>query len=370
MKMQRHLLYIAWLAVCMLLVLSACGGPTPSAGRAAETVTPAVRSDTPASPTTVVPSTEPPESTGSPTAGVSPNPAATATEAIPTPPPTPTGTLPPPSETPPPPATPTPPAKTAEPTDAATPTEAPTATSTPEALAAPVIEGLKLVDGKYVAEKGNPYGVKVGEEVGNVRSVLVLTKVSGPVDPETKAPPPPEFVRKPVVCLTNQIILKILSERQANSNIENWQIPLPIKPGINTVIQELITPEGVSYLTLNYLPPDSILVNPYPTPIKVSRLRSASGRTNIKFYDERAGNNWGPLVIFEKAARVYANDTPKVMQPGSILAEQINGKVVLPNGQQVQAILTTSALNSSPRPGPSFALNNLSMIGNAFICRN
>jgi hypothetical protein len=81
----QHYSLLASLAVCMLLLLSACGGPTPIAGRAAETVTPAVRSDTPASPTTVVPSTEPPESTGSPTAGVSPNPAATATEVIPTP---------------------------------------------------------------------------------------------------------------------------------------------------------------------------------------------------------------------------------------------------------------------------------------------
>ena len=85
MKMQRYLLYIASLAVCMLLVLSACGGPTPIAGGVTETVTPA-------SPTTVAPSTEPPKSTGSPTAHVSPSPAATATEVNPTPGATPSAT--------------------------------------------------------------------------------------------------------------------------------------------------------------------------------------------------------------------------------------------------------------------------------------
>jgi len=85
MKMQRYLLYIASLAVCMLLVLSACGGPTPIAGGVTETVTPA-------SPTTGVPSTEPPKSTGSPTAHVSPSPAATATEVNPTPGATPSAT--------------------------------------------------------------------------------------------------------------------------------------------------------------------------------------------------------------------------------------------------------------------------------------
>ena len=111
MKMQRHLLCVAPLAVCALLLLSACGGPTPIAGRVTETAMPTVRPDTPASPTIGVPSTKPPESTGSPTADVSPSPAATATDAPLTPPPD-------------------------TPTPTETPTETPTVTPTPEALTA------------------------------------------------------------------------------------------------------------------------------------------------------------------------------------------------------------------------------------------
>ena len=36
MKTQRQLLSAAWLAVCALLLLSACRGPTPMASRVAE----------------------------------------------------------------------------------------------------------------------------------------------------------------------------------------------------------------------------------------------------------------------------------------------------------------------------------------------
>lgn len=140
MKMRRHLLCTASLAVCALLLLSACQSGASIAGRvstrAAETVTPAAGPGAPASSGTVVPSTAPPSSPGSPPAGVSPSPAATATEAAPTPdrtPPstdtaTPTGTPFSPTGTPTPPPTETPPPSA---TQTGTPTPPPLATDTP-----------------------------------------------------------------------------------------------------------------------------------------------------------------------------------------------------------------------------------------------
>lgn len=146
----QHYFLLAPLAVCMLLVLSACGGPTPIGGGVTETVTSA-------SPATVAPSTKPPKSTGSPTADVSPSPAATATEVIPTPGGTPPATV-----------TPTPPA-----TDTPVPDETPTPTPTSTAeITAPVIEGLKFQNdgGTYTAVKNNPFGVKKGEPTYNIKA--------------------------------------------------------------------------------------------------------------------------------------------------------------------------------------------------------
>ncbi|MBK7204227.1 MAG: hypothetical protein IPH87_27560, partial [Anaerolineae bacterium] len=115
MKTQRQFLCVAWLAVCALLLLSACRGPTPIAGRVAEITATRGASNTPL----------PAPDTATPT------------------------------------ATPTRPAiDTATPTDTNTPIVDPTETSTPtptaEMVTGPAIAGLSLKpDGKggmqYVA---------------------------------------------------------------------------------------------------------------------------------------------------------------------------------------------------------------------------
>lgn len=146
MKTQRQFLCVAWLAVCALL-LSACRGPTPVAQavwpRSPPTRAHRIRRFPPPQPS---PPLQPRPDTPAPPASVTP----TRTDSLA------------------PPATVTP-----------TPTETPEPTLTPEAPAAPAIAGLSLKpDGKggmlYVAEKGNPYGVAVGEVVGRVSSVQVL----------------------------------------------------------------------------------------------------------------------------------------------------------------------------------------------------
>ena len=155
MKTRRQFLCAAWLAACALFLLSACRGPTPIAGRVAETTATGGASNTP------LPAT--------PTASYTPTAESTATS------------TPKPADTP-------------TPADTNTPTVEPTETSTPtptaEMVTGPVIAGLSLKpDGKggmqYVAEKGNPYGVAVDEVVGRPTSIQVKGiggKVRNPID--------------------------------------------------------------------------------------------------------------------------------------------------------------------------------------------
>ncbi|MBK6432809.1 hypothetical protein [Candidatus Amarolinea dominans] len=178
MKTRRQFLCVAWLAVCALLLLSACRGPTPIAGRVAEITATRGASNTPL----------PAPDTATPT------------------------------------ATPTRPAiDTATPTDTNTPIVDPTETSTPtptaEMVMGPAIAGLSLKpDGKggmqYVAEKGNPYGVAVGEVVGRPTSIQVKGiggKVRNPIDGTFEEV---GFVRQSAVVISNPKVLAYFTNKE------------------------------------------------------------------------------------------------------------------------------------------------------------
>ncbi|MBK7200959.1 hypothetical protein [Candidatus Amarolinea dominans] len=123
MKTQRQFLCAAWLTVCALLLLSACRGPTPIAGRVTEITATRVASNTPLPATPTASYTPTAESTATST----PKPADTAT-------PTDTNT---PARTPT--TAPIPPESSATATQE--PDETPTPIPTPE-ITAPVIDGL------------------------------------------------------------------------------------------------------------------------------------------------------------------------------------------------------------------------------------
>jgi len=333
MKVHRHLLRAAWLAVCVLLLLSACGGPTPIAGRLTETVTPA-------SPTTGVPSTKPPESTGSPTADVSPSPAATATDAPLTPPP----------ETPPPPATPTG-TPTPSATDTPVPDETPTPTPTAE-VTAPVIEGLKLVDGTYVAEKGNPYGVKAGEVVGHPTSVQVKGLGSSRVRNPDGTFEEVGFVQQSAVVISNPKVLAYVTNKENTPEkvrAGEWKIALPFEPGPDTKIWELTFPDYIGnqpYMAVSGLPQNNVIVNPFSQSVLAKSYPLQNGVFDVGLFlpdsvaPER-GINYTLSIIYSSAGQVFVDNSGKHMNPGAQLIQNITGQVPklwAPNAQAVFAV--------------------------------
>ena len=316
MKMQRHLLCVAPLAVCALLLLSACGGPTPIAGRVTETAMPTVRPDTPASPTIGVPSTKPPESTGSPTADVSPSPAATATDAPLTPPPD-------------------------TPTPTETPTEAPTATPTPEALTAPNIEGLSLKpDGKggmqYVAEK-NPYGVSVGEVVGSVGTYLFRDSKRN-------------LIPRTAVVIRNQAVLQYLTN-QANlkeADKTKWKIALPVTIGPGTIIEERNV-GGLNYLLFDKLPDANKVGSPFTQGVDAIYYNNRVQSIAIIFPTQIGPTGFSLNYIYLKGTSLVGltNGTARKIEPLSSVVKNISGRLppIWGSGSLVIAAATTNSKN-------------------------
>ena len=324
MKTRRQFLCVAWLAVCALLLLSACRGPTPIASRVDDTATPAARPETPTSP-------------------------ATSTLAPPTPDtPTPTGTPFPPSETPPPPPkTLTPPS-----TDTVTPIPLPTETSTPTPtpeITAPVIEGLKLVDGKYVAEKGNPYGVAVGEVVGRVSSVQVL---GAPRWDGQQKKTIREFAPAPAVVITEPKVLARLTE-QANTPEEikkgNWKIALPFQPGPETRMWELTFPDYIGnqpYVVVNGLPATNEIVNPFPKTLVKQYKHTGSQSVGLWLPESivpQKNINWGLDLGFNSAQLIATDNRGKYMEQGAVLVTNISGNVPSSWGDNVQLTLASGS---------------------------
>jgi len=308
MTMQRYLLYMASLAVCALLLLSACGGQTPIAGRGAETVTPA-------SPATVVPSTEPPASPGSPTAGVSPSPAATATETPPTPPPA-----------------------------TAIPTEAPTATSTPEALAAPRIEGFKFQnDGTCTAVKNNPFGVKKGEPTYNIKAgenVGKLTSFQLRKDGEEGN----GFQTVQAIAFRADVVQHYLDQANtsAKANGVHWKMALPTI-GSAVRIWDRHTLSGPLSIAIAGLSPNDKVVNPFSVPTDV--LSSSTDNLLVVRVPKSFITNPVTQENLSLNIRFLSAQTTigKKMSPGTTLATNFSKTQFLPAekyGPGVQVVIT------------------------------
>ena len=368
MKTQRQFLCAAWLTVCALFLLSACRGPTPIAGRVAEITATRGASNTPLPATPTASYTPTAESTATPkpadtaiptdTSTPSPSWAVVPTRAVVTEQQTPTpkvfvsptqslrrvGTA---TATPVPPNTPT---DTPNPPATATqePDETPTPIPTPE-ITAPVIEGLKLVDGKYVAEKGNPYGVAVGEVVGRVSSVQVL---GAPRWDGQQKKTIREFAPAPAVVITEPKVLARLTE-QANTPEEikkgNWKIALPFQPGPETRMWELTFPDYIGnqpYVVVNGLPATNEIVNPFPKTLVKQYKHTGSQSVGLWLPESivpQKNINWGLDLGFNSAQLIATDNRGKYMEQGAVLVTNISGNVPSSWGDNVQLTLASGS---------------------------
>ena len=357
MKTRRQFLYAAWLAACALLLLSACRGPTPIAGRVTEITATGGASNTPLPAYT-------PTASHTPTAESTAPPTRPATDTA-----TPTDTN---TQT----TAPTPPESSATATQE--PDETPVPSPTPE-ITAPVIAGLSLKpDGKggmlYVTEKDNPYGVAVGEVVGRVSSVQVLGEPRW--DGQQKKTIR-EFAPAQAIVITEPKVLAKLTE-QANTPEEikkgNWKIALPFEPGPETRVWEGSTLLGTTAININGLPKDGVIVNPYHIPIKVkSYARGAGASTSrIQFFvpNELAlyeDINWGPGLTFYEADALMVGNAGKQVAPGGVILKGIRGELlpVSTYGKNVQAKLSIASLDLS-RAG-DFSFHHVLRANGAFV---
>ncbi len=378
MKTQRQFLSVAWLAACALLLLSACRGPAPIAGRATEITAAGVTSNTPLPASTPLPSRAAPtravvtEQTPTPTVLVPPTRQSTprSADATATPAASVTNT----------PDTPTPSA-----TDTPVPDETPTPSPTPE-ITAPVIAGLSLKpDGKggmqYVAEKGNPYGVAVGEVVGRASSVQVKrlgnTRVRNPDGTFEEV----GFVRQSAVVISNPKVLAYFTNKENTPDkvrAGEWKIALPFEPGPETRMWEHTTLSGAIAINFNGLQRNIAVVNPYHIPMKVISFKPGAGLpksaqySRIKFLVPnqlaRYQNvNWGPGLVFNNADVLMVDNAGKQVAPGEVILRGING-VLQPQstyGEGVQAQLHIGSQDVN-RAG-DFSFRNVLQVYGAFV---
>jgi len=329
MKMQRYLLYIASLAVCMLLVLSACGGPTPIAGGVTETVTPA-------SPTTGVPSTEPPGSTGSPTAGVSPSPAATEIEVIPTPGVTPPAT-PGKTDTPTPPATDTPAPDDAKP---GRPTETPVVLN----ITPPEISGYSL---QQEPDGGWVYKDKSGKEVAHT----VIYNWKGLSSTEMNP--------RVAIVVSDKKLMEYLSKK-GNEDRDEASMPFPPLPFDPQGLELQDSQDSNGRVAVVIKGRIKEIVQPFPGQAFVLRNDNSLFKKLVISPD----NNWSLTIYatdFQSALKPLYGDKRDFLarlaynfQSGGVLPEKVFGVM------NANALITIGSYNPSQR---SLTMNNILSIG-------
>ena len=241
----------------------------------------------------------------------------------------------------------------------------------------PVIAGLSLKpDGKggmlYVAEKGNLYGVTVGEVVGRVSSVQVKGLGSNRVRNPDGIFEEVGFVRQSAVVISNQQVLAhFMNEANTPGNVKagKWRIPVPFVPGPETRIWEVPTlVQGKFAIEIDGLSNNSNIVNPFSKPALVKRYIYNQNEQSIgiffpKGFAPQEGLNWALSFNFSQARAIKVDNEGKVMSPGAILATGISGNLPQRHDKVPQAALTIGNLNG----GDSLALTNFLHINEALV---
>ncbi|MBK7200960.1 hypothetical protein [Candidatus Amarolinea dominans] len=228
---------------------------------------------------------------------------------------------------------------------------------------------------EYVAEKGNPYGVKAGEVVGHPTSIQVKGiggKVRNPIDGTFEEV---GFVRQSAVVISNPKVLAYFTNKENTPEkvrAGEWKIALPFEPGSETKMWELTFPDYIgnqSYIAVSGLPINNVVVNPFSQRVLAKSHPLQNGVFDVGLFlpdsvaPER-GINYALSIMYSSAGQVFVDNSGKHMNPGAQLIKSITGKVPEMWATNAQAVLAVGSTKGTKDFGIA---RHVLTIGDSFI---